>query len=713
MTQDAAAQLASWGITPADADQAGIFYTPSARALYEEMPERPGLVIPYWEPDGALRTFRRGTQSMPLSRVRLLGQEPVRATFTKRRPLRYLQPDHSPLAVYWWRGIDWLRVFDDPSVPLVITEGEAKAIRGCLAGFATAALGGVYSFAQGGDLLPDFDRVVWDQRDVFIVYDSDAATNPQVLAAEARLVETLQRGRNAKCRVVRLPPAGDAKVGLDDFLTSHGAEALRELMQSTRTLTQLDGKCLGLNRHIAWIEREAMVYDRRSRMWLKKDNLISGSHYSSLRHHSVSAKGTVTEVSVAQKWLTHPHAARYDEVLFRPGESEVIKGDGGRTALNMWQGYEMEPGDVTPWLELTQHLFSEMAPDQRDLPWQLVAYKAQNPAVKVPLGLVLVGPEGSGKSLWAKCVQMAFGIYGASLTPANLIGEFRGWLEHSLMIVVNEANGDDMKKAAETLRTLISDEDQPMNDKFRAARQIKAYASYIITANDRAVGSFRHEDRRMIVTGAPAPAGGDLYDRVGDWLQDGGARYLMHYLATVDLNGWRPPKRAPLSAEKYLAFRESLTPVQELAERMLSSDQDTIRTWLDSAVEWARVAELSSLPQVVQQAKATLDAVRHYQLRPWYQPEELAAMFPAIITSLTGQQYRGAAPTGLLSRQLRDAGIPYLRCADNPKGFFWRGRLCQFLVISDFDRWKTPIRQADFERLMAAWPSYGRTRGLG
>ncbi|MGC8731615.1 MAG: DUF3854 domain-containing protein, partial [Halothiobacillaceae bacterium] len=699
MLEDAVAQLSSWGLTPTDADRAGIFYTPDASQLYSEMPRRAGLVIPYWNPDGTLRLFQRHTTQLPLSRVRLLGQEPARATFTKRRPLRYLQPDHSPVAAYWWPGLDWTAICADTSVPLVITEGEAKAIRGCLAGFATVALGGVYSYGQNGDLLPDLDMVRWDQRDVFIVYDSDAATNTQVLAAEARLVELLHRERSARCRVVRLPPAGDAKVGLDDYLTAHGADALRDLMQASRTLTQLDGKCMALNRHIAWIEREAMVYDRRSRMFLKKDNLISGSHYSSIRHHSVTAKGNLTEVSVAQKWLTHPHAARYDEVLFRPGEPEVIKGDGGRVALNMWQGYDMEPGDVAPWLELTEHLFAETPPDTRDLPRLLLAYKAQNPMIKIPLGLVLVGPEGSGKSLWAKCVQAAYGIYGVSLTPANLIGEFRGWLESSLVVVVNEANGSDMAKAAETLRTLISDEDQPMNDKFRTARQVKSFASYIITANDRAVGSFRHEDRRMIVVGAPPPAPEGLYDRVGDWLQAGGARHLMHYLATVDIGDWRPPKRAPLSPEKYLAFRESLSPVQELAERMLSSDQDTIRMWLDSAVEWARVAEVSNTPALVQQARQTLDAVRHYQLRPWYQPEELAAMFPAIITSLTGQQYRGSAPTGLLSRQLRDAGIPYLRCADNPKGFWWRGRLCQFLVISEFDKWRVPIRQADFERL--------------
>ena len=72
--------------------------------------------------------------------------------------------------------------------------------------------------------------------------------------------------------------------------------------------------------------------------------------------------------------------------------------------------------------------------------------------------------------------------------------------------------------------------------------------------------------------------------------------------------------------------------MQRLAEEMQTSQQDTIKMWLDAAVAWANAATVSSNVQMVQIAQATLANIKNYQIRPWYQPEELALMFPAIVS---------------------------------------------------------------------------------
>ena len=75
--------------------------------------------------------------------------------------------------------------------------------------------------------------IPWQGRPVFVCFDSDAATNPNVARAEYALAECLT-AKGADVRIVRLPTAGDAKsglkAGLDDFLVAHGPDAFRELL---------------------------------------------------------------------------------------------------------------------------------------------------------------------------------------------------------------------------------------------------------------------------------------------------------------------------------------------------------------------------------------------------------------------------------------------------------------------------------------------------
>src|SRR5581483_5463626 len=92
------------------------------------------------------------------------------------------------------------------------------------------------------ELIPDFDGVQLAGRPVYLVFDSDAATNPNVGWAEWHLAGAL-RERGARVKVVRLPhgpPGPDGKptkIGLDDFFVaggSHAATALRGLMKAAR-----------------------------------------------------------------------------------------------------------------------------------------------------------------------------------------------------------------------------------------------------------------------------------------------------------------------------------------------------------------------------------------------------------------------------------------------------------------------------------------------
>ncbi|WP_197527177.1 phage/plasmid primase, P4 family [Pirellulimonas nuda] len=153
---------------------------------------------------------------------------------------KYLQPSKTAVRAYVPPSV-W-PMLADPKVPLLITEGEKKALSAACAGFACVGLVGVEAWHKKGSskLVPELEHVAWEGRDAFVVFDSDAASNPNVQRPERGLAGALL-AHNAKARIVRLPSGeGGAKVGLDDFLVAHGSEALQELLDNAVPLSQAD-----------------------------------------------------------------------------------------------------------------------------------------------------------------------------------------------------------------------------------------------------------------------------------------------------------------------------------------------------------------------------------------------------------------------------------------------------------------------------------------
>lgn len=131
----------------------------------------------------------------------------------------------------------------DPTKPLLITEGAKKADCAASVGLCAVNLNGVYGFrgknAQGGvTALPDWENIALKARAVYVAFDSDASTKPQVEGALNRLCAFLV-SRGALVKVVYFPtgPNGE-KTGLDDFFARGGT--LADLYSLARDLEPLD-----------------------------------------------------------------------------------------------------------------------------------------------------------------------------------------------------------------------------------------------------------------------------------------------------------------------------------------------------------------------------------------------------------------------------------------------------------------------------------------
>jgi DNA-binding MarR family transcriptional regulator len=186
---------------------------------------RAGLLIPLYSPDGATS----GHQLRP--------KNPRRDK--RGKPIKYETPAGARIIADVHPSM--LEAVADPSTPLWITEGVKCGDALTSRGRCTIALIGVWMFRAKGapDLLPCFDHVALQARRVFVVFDSDVMTKPEVQMALERLIGDLE-DRGARVLVVYLPDAEDGgKLGVDDAL-ARGVTTVEQLEEMARPFTPSD-----------------------------------------------------------------------------------------------------------------------------------------------------------------------------------------------------------------------------------------------------------------------------------------------------------------------------------------------------------------------------------------------------------------------------------------------------------------------------------------
>lgn len=168
---------------------------------------------------------------------------------------KYLSPPGQRMHFYWpFADPAWL---EDPTMPIIIVEGEKKYLAAHRAAFEKAiegrppyfaiALAGVWAWLGKTGIttnekgrrvavkgvIGDFDRVQWKNRRVVIFFDSNVLTNDQVARARNQLARELA-SRGALVFIVDLPGdvGGQPINGVDDFLAAAGLDPFIELFES-------------------------------------------------------------------------------------------------------------------------------------------------------------------------------------------------------------------------------------------------------------------------------------------------------------------------------------------------------------------------------------------------------------------------------------------------------------------------------------------------
>ena len=210
----------------------------------------PALLIPIFSPTGEVKLYQSRPDTPRLN--------------DKGKPVKYETPAGSHMSLDMHPSLKGKAA--DPKTPLWITEGIKKGDALVTRALYAVALIGVWNWRGTNDhggkaVLPEWESIALNDRQVYIVFDSDVMTKKEVHAALVRLKAWLEH-RSAKVKVIYLPDAADgSKQGVDDYLAAgHSVDELKALATSElKSITSPRPEIEVSERHMRDITADALA----------------------------------------------------------------------------------------------------------------------------------------------------------------------------------------------------------------------------------------------------------------------------------------------------------------------------------------------------------------------------------------------------------------------------------------------------------------------
>jgi hypothetical protein len=528
-------------------------------SILPNAPKGAGFVIPYFDFCGKpIKFFRYRYLETVIDK--------------KGKITRYTQPLKADPEIYLPPLLgkrQWKDMLGNKDIPIHITEGELKAACATNMGFLTIGLGGVYNYRIGKqevELLDTLKSFEWSGRYVYIIYDSDAASNEMVMRAEQDLAKTLG-ALGAFIHIVRLPSVSDTtKTGLDDFLVAKGPEALRKLLHKTEQWNHTK-HLHDMNTKVILVHHPPMVIELNTSAFMKVNDFKNVNYrpmkFLDSREDKPKLKYT------AEEWIEWPGRAEVLRVTFKPGAPRITS----QGEFNMWKGWAVEPcaGDITPWMMLFSHITQSLSEEHRLWFLRWLACPIQRPGIKMESAVLVWGiGQGTGKTFLGNTMARIYGDSFGTVTTRELESDFTDWSLNKQFIVGNEVTGNEARKFTDPLKTLIDSRSIRINIKGIPAYMVPSCMHMYFTSNHENALYMEEGDRRIFVCEAPKfPLPDKFYTDLEQWLdKDGGASILMHYLMTLDLGDFNPVGRPPLTASKREMISLGMSDLGLLASRL-------------------------------------------------------------------------------------------------------------------------------------------------
>jgi hypothetical protein len=200
-------------------------------------------------------------------------------------------------------------------------------------------------------------------------------------------------------------------------------------------------------------------------------------------------------INPADIWLDHKDRRQFKGIVFTPLEPP----DG---YYNLWRGFAVEPKKGNCKL-YKDHIFQNICSSEEEhFEWltDWMADAVQNPAERPGTAVVLRGPQGTGKGVFATQFGKIYGSHFVHISGQHrLTGKFNNHLKMGLLVFVDEGFWAGDRRDAGTLKAMITEETLLIEPKFQDAVPLRNHLRVIMASNNDWVIPADLEERRFFV----------------------------------------------------------------------------------------------------------------------------------------------------------------------------------------------------------------------
>ena len=430
----------------------------------------------------------------------------------------------------------------------------------------------------------------------YIVSDNDEAGRSSITSiSKALKVTTFSIEFND-----RFPPSFDLadKFPKEMFKELDGVDfyvgpSMRSLMNPATWATDLIPSATGKGRPTT------VLRDSFKQMWAyveEADAFVCTEMPEIIRSEAVMNKmvAAFSHASDTSRLITKSYKGRSAKVCYRPDYSGLLVDYRGANAINLHvpSNIKQTAGDATPFLEFMQYMFVNEKELKEVLKW--CATIIAKPETRMAYGLLLVSErQGIGKTtLGASILAPLVGIQNVGFPGENdITSAFNDWVAHKRLAIVNEIYSGSSWKAYNALKSVITDQDVTVNQKYMRQYVIDNWCHVLACSNSMRALKMENDDRRWFypeVTEVAWPK--EKFVALRRWLQSGGLSIVKQW-ANKYGEYVNPAERAPMTERKKELIEGSRSEAQAeaaaLAEQ-LKDKKEAAALLMKDIIAWVR-----------------------------------------------------------------------------------------------------------------------------
>jgi hypothetical protein len=321
---------------------------------------------------------------------------------------------------------------------------------------------------------------------------------------------------------------------------------------ATQRIAEIERKELGRIEKSEWYERFAYIQDDESYFDLRDRREVSRQTFNALFRH-IECKsihtGRKVEASVCFDENRQAMGAKaLVGITYAAGDDMLVSRDGDLYG-NRWRDARPEyvAGDVTPWLDHCETLIPE--PSELNHLFDIMAFKVQNPKIKINHAVLHAGDQGSGKdTMWAPFIWAVCGEHmkNHGLLDNDTMSSQFGYALESEILILNELKEPDARERralANKLKPIIAapPEMLTVNRKGLHPYQMANRVFVLAFSNDPVPISLDSQDRRWFCVWSHAPRmAPQVAAKMWQWYRNGGFAAVGAWLQARDVSHFNP-----------------------------------------------------------------------------------------------------------------------------------------------------------------------------